>query len=123
PLRLEIRIYCNLTEQQHWSFRGELFTPIFVVEVGVIAKDSDFDMLNSKFRNVYFVEGTSVKLGWIIDPRNKDIWVYKKQELMFYVAIIMESFESPESKLRQCLECDQIFTCKYEFLKHYEKAH
>ncbi|CAG8751076.1 10344_t:CDS:2 [Racocetra persica] len=140
-------IYCNLTEQQRWSFRGEPFTPIFIVEVGVIENKSDFDKLDSKFRDVYFGEGTSVKLGWIIDPKNKKIWVYKKTrtnvlrcydhgwkdleilpEFVLHIKCIedvinQKSVESPESKLRQCLECDQNFTSKYKFLKHYEEAH
>ncbi|CAG8784342.1 5927_t:CDS:1, partial [Racocetra fulgida] len=46
----------------------------FVVEVAVITKDSDFDKLNSKFRDDYFAEETSVKLRWIINPKNKNIW-------------------------------------------------
>ncbi|CAG8553244.1 15719_t:CDS:2 [Dentiscutata erythropus] len=58
--------------------QGDPFTPIFVVEVGVITKNSDFDKLDSKFKDIYFAEGTSVKLGWLIDPKHKNIWSYKK---------------------------------------------
>ncbi|CAG8615868.1 4296_t:CDS:2, partial [Cetraspora pellucida] len=67
-------IHCNLTEQQLWSFRKNPFTLIF-------ADDSDFDTLDSKFKDIYFAEGISVKSGWIIDSKNQNIWVY--------VAIIM----------------------------------
>jgi hypothetical protein len=58
--------YRNLTEQQLWSFKGEAFTPIFVVEVGDIGTDitnSTFIKADNRFKHEYFEDGTSVQLG------------------------------------------------------------
>ncbi|CAB4488306.1 unnamed protein product [Rhizophagus irregularis] len=33
-----------------------------------------------RFKNDYFATGTSVKLGWLIDPRNHMIWTYEKDD-------------------------------------------
>jgi Uma2 family endonuclease len=70
--------FLSLDENQLWSFKGQPFTPIFIVEVAnltnkVVAKDVD-----NKIKKDYFADGTSVKLGWLIDPINCNIWVYKR---------------------------------------------
>ena len=33
-----------------------------------------------KFKREYFAVGTSVQLGWLIDPKNSRIWVYKRNQ-------------------------------------------
>ncbi|CAG8701076.1 5279_t:CDS:1, partial [Ambispora gerdemannii] len=71
-------IYRNLTAQQLWTFQGQPFTPVFVVEVGDTTKNSDFERLNEKFKNIYFAPETSVQLGWLVDPRNQQLWSYKR---------------------------------------------
>src|SRR5437763_6576449 len=68
----------QLDAQQNWSFKGDPFTPIFVIEVGNISSHSKFEELDRKFKDVYFAEGTSVQLGWLIDPENKEIHVYRR---------------------------------------------
>ncbi|CAG8627466.1 10212_t:CDS:2 [Diversispora eburnea] len=77
-------VYRHLTQQQLWTFKGEPFTPMVVIEVSDTIKDSDtnkkkkaFDDLDEKFKFEYFSVGTSVQLGWLIDPKNKGIWIYK----------------------------------------------
>ncbi|CAG8851167.1 36085_t:CDS:1, partial [Gigaspora margarita] len=46
--------------------------------VGNILSRSKFEEMDGKFKDVYFANGTSVQLGWIIDLENKEIQVYKK---------------------------------------------
>ncbi|KAF0550217.1 zinc finger, c2h2 domain-containing protein [Gigaspora margarita] len=70
------RKYDSLTEEQRQTFKGEPFTPTFVVEVGNVAKPSDFRKLDAKFKNDYFAEESAVQLGWLIDPINNQIYVY-----------------------------------------------
>ncbi|CAG8521417.1 5925_t:CDS:2, partial [Dentiscutata erythropus] len=72
------RVYDNLTEQQRITFKGEPFSPIFVVEVANITKRSVFDKLDSKFKDDYLSEESAVQLGWLIDPENKEVFVYKR---------------------------------------------
>ncbi|CAG8773430.1 15167_t:CDS:2, partial [Gigaspora rosea] len=61
------RKYDSLTEEQRQTFK-----------VGNGAKPSDFRRLDFKFKNDYFTEGSAVQLGWLIDPINKKIYVYRK---------------------------------------------
>jgi hypothetical protein len=70
-------IYNSLDEDQLWSFESEPFTPIFVIEVVNIISREQFDEIDYKFKHIYFTTGTSVELGWLIDPKNQDIWIYK----------------------------------------------
>ncbi|CAG8523384.1 8947_t:CDS:2, partial [Scutellospora calospora] len=49
----------KLNAQQNWSFKGDPFTPIFVIEVESILTHSKFEELDKKFNDVYFAEGTS----------------------------------------------------------------
>lgn len=72
--------YRNLTEKQLWTFKGEAFTPIFVVEVGDIGTDttnSAFIKADNRFKDE---DGSSVQLGWLIDPKNKQILIYRRGE-------------------------------------------
>jgi len=70
----------QLTELQRWTFQGRPFTPTFVVEVGDTAIRSTFEELDDKFKREYFAVGTSVQLGWLVDPKNRRIWVYKRNQ-------------------------------------------
>ncbi|RIA99024.1 hypothetical protein C1645_811994 [Glomus cerebriforme] len=70
--------YLKLDEKQLWSFDGQRFTPEFVVEVAIITNDAILNEFDNRMKNDYFGAGTSVKLGWLIDPTNSIIWVYKK---------------------------------------------
>ncbi|CAG8564999.1 3460_t:CDS:2 [Acaulospora morrowiae] len=47
------------------------FTP---KSVGDIAIRSTFEELDDKFKREYFADGTSVQLGWLVDPKNRRIW-------------------------------------------------
>ena len=39
---------------------------------------SKFRKADSKFKDVYFARGTSVKMGLLVDPKNQHIWIYKR---------------------------------------------
>ncbi|CAG8635292.1 567_t:CDS:2, partial [Scutellospora calospora] len=56
------------------------FTPTLVVEVSDTEKRSKFENMNFKFISDYFAPGTAVTLGWLIDPKQKRIWVYKRDQ-------------------------------------------
>ncbi|CAI2199020.1 2228_t:CDS:2, partial [Funneliformis geosporum] len=76
-------IYCSLTKVQGTSFRGPAFSPTLVVEVDDMEDTNSvkFHELDSKFKDAYFALSTSVKLGWLIDPINDQIWVYKRTNI------------------------------------------
>ncbi|KAK1946510.1 hypothetical protein P3T76_002063 [Phytophthora citrophthora] len=58
----------NLAREQVWTYRGDPFTPSFVVEIDNLSGEgSQRSALNRKMRNEYFQHG--VQLGWLIDPR------------------------------------------------------
>ncbi|RIA92277.1 hypothetical protein C1645_765391 [Glomus cerebriforme] len=67
----------NLSAIQGWTFQGQPFTPMFVVEVDCIKSESDFQAFDDRFRNELFAPGTSVKLGFLIsigkNNNNQDI--------------------------------------------------
>ena len=69
-----------MTDLQRWTFQGQPFTPTFVVEVGDTESVSTFEGLDGKFKRDYFADGTSVQLGWLVDPKNSRIWVYKRNQ-------------------------------------------
>ncbi|CAG8731883.1 1971_t:CDS:1, partial [Dentiscutata heterogama] len=69
----------QLTQSQGWT-QGQPFTPTFVVEVGDTEGRSKFEELDHRFKHVFFATGSDVQLGWLIDPRNKRIWVYKRNQ-------------------------------------------
>nr|CAG8536110.1 4568_t:CDS:2 [Entrophospora candida] len=73
-------IYCLLNHQQQWTFKGQPFTPTCVVEVAVTQEGyQEFNDLDQKFREVYFATGSSVELGWLVDPQNKQIYIYRQR--------------------------------------------
>jgi len=72
--------YISLNEQQLWSFQGQFFTPIFVVEVAILNTKDAEKKIDNKIKMDYFARGTSVKLGWLLDPINCIIWVYKRDK-------------------------------------------
>nr|KAE8942424.1 hypothetical protein PF009_g7827 [Phytophthora fragariae] len=67
----------QLTEAQQWTRGGEPFAPTFVVEIDTLTgPDSKLDALDDKMRLEYFPHG--VQLGWLIDPKNKIMYEYKR---------------------------------------------
>ncbi|KAF0546067.1 zinc finger, c2h2 domain-containing protein [Gigaspora margarita] len=142
----------KLNPQQNWTFKGDPFTPIFIIEVGDIGNDiknSKFVYLDEKIKNEYFAEGTSVQLCWLIDPQNKRIYTYKRGQCRqehgwrdvngenilpnFTLDIEMvndvlsqtpsETSENENDLEINCPECDETFTERLFFMKHYEKQH
>ncbi|RGB22953.1 hypothetical protein C1646_677466 [Rhizophagus diaphanus] len=73
-------IYSSLNKTQLLTFLGRPFTPIFVAEVVNVSKEAILNEVDIRFKNDYFATGTSVKLGWLIDPRNHMIWTYEKDD-------------------------------------------
>jgi Uma2 family endonuclease len=71
-------IYNSLDKTQLWTLQGQPFTPIFVVEVVNISDEAIFNEIDIRFKNDYFANGTSVRLAWLIDPKNQEIWAYRK---------------------------------------------
>jgi Uma2 family endonuclease len=66
----------NLFQDQIWTYHGEPFAPTFVVEVDTLSgQHSQLDALDYKMRHEYFQHG--IELGWLIDPENKIMYVYK----------------------------------------------
>ncbi|KAL1924423.1 uncharacterized protein VTP21DRAFT_4077 [Calcarisporiella thermophila] len=68
--------YCALDERQLDTFQGQPFHPIFVVEVEDVSRPSKLAELTEKFKRTYFPAG--VELGWLIDSKNKKIYIFKK---------------------------------------------
>lgn len=69
-------IYRGLDDNQLYTFRGEHFSPTFVVEVEDLSLAEKLKDLTDKLKSTYFPAG--VKLGWIVDPINRDIYVFKR---------------------------------------------
>ncbi|CAG8472842.1 1408_t:CDS:2 [Acaulospora morrowiae] len=143
----------QLIELQRWTFQGRPFTPTLVIEVGDTKSRSVFEESDYKFKRVYFTVGTSVQLGWLIDPKNRKIWVYKRNqhgnvfrrehawedleggnilpEFTLKVwkieqAISQEPFalSSVNKKLKiDCPKCDTTFSSRYTFTQHYVDEH
>ncbi|CAG8600549.1 46157_t:CDS:2 [Gigaspora margarita] len=134
------------------TFKGDPFTPIFAIEVGDIGNDinnSKFVYLDKKIKNEYLAEGTSVKLCWLIDPQNKRIYTYKRghrrQEhgwkdvnggnilpnFMLDIEMVNDVLSQTPSETSEnennleinCPECDETFTERLFFMRHYEKQH
>jgi Uma2 family endonuclease len=70
--------YDSLNDKQLWTLRGQPFTPTFVVEVVNATSETILNEVDNRFKNDYFAMGTSVELGWLIDPKSKGIWTYKR---------------------------------------------
>ncbi|CAG8520992.1 5085_t:CDS:2 [Paraglomus occultum] len=70
----------RLSNRQIWTFQGEAFSPTVVVEVDDFdnIQGSKFREMDSKFKDIYFARGTSVKIGLLIDPKNHHIWLYRR---------------------------------------------
>ncbi|KAL7692018.1 putative restriction endonuclease type II, Zinc finger C2H2-type [Plasmopara halstedii] len=67
----------QLTEAQRWTRGGEPFAPTFVVEIDTLTgPHSKLGALDRKMRREYFPHG--VQLGWLIDPKNKIMYEYKR---------------------------------------------
>jgi len=54
--------YNNLTEEQRTTFQGPPFSPVFVVEVANISKNSNFQRFDSKIKDDYFAMESSIQL-------------------------------------------------------------
>ncbi|RHZ62244.1 hypothetical protein Glove_341g38 [Diversispora epigaea] len=88
-------VYCHLTQQQLWTLQGDPFTPMVVVEVSDTNKKKKvFDDLDEKFKFEYFATSTPT-----------------------------ESSESESELDINCPECNEGFTERYLFMKHYEECH
>ncbi|PKK67271.1 hypothetical protein RhiirC2_714236 [Rhizophagus irregularis] len=72
--------FLSLDEKQLWSFEGQPFNPIFIVEVANLKNSEVEKEIDNRIKKDYFAHGTSVKLGWLIDPINRIIWVYKRNK-------------------------------------------
>nr|CAG8439682.1 13213_t:CDS:2 [Entrophospora candida] len=147
-------IYCLLNHQQQWTFKGQPFTPTCVVEVAVTQEGyQKFNDLDQKFREVYFATGSSVELGWLVDPQNKQIYIYRRRanRVVYRTshgwdnvnggdvlpgftlevekiddAISQESSESSSSESDEtinCSKCGATFSNGYIFMKHFEDNH
>jgi len=69
-------IYRGLDNNQLDTFQGDPFCPTFVVEVEDLSVTRKLNELTDKFRTTYFPAG--VKLGWLVDPINWNIYVFKR---------------------------------------------
>ncbi|CAG8653230.1 12492_t:CDS:2, partial [Racocetra fulgida] len=89
---------------------GEPFSPIFVVEVENIAKQSNFNKLDSKFKDIYFAKESAVQLGNI----NGDEILPKFTLKIQFIEQVIEGAESSESESTEeqelnikCPKCDE----------------
>ncbi|CAG8699410.1 12392_t:CDS:2, partial [Acaulospora morrowiae] len=147
-------IYRSLDQRQQWTFRSQPFTPTFVVEVAVVREGyQEFNNLDQKFKEVYFSIGSSVQLGWLVDPQNKNIYIYRKRAngviyrvthdwndvngdstlpgFTLRVRLIddaisqepSESSSSDEELQINCPMCELTFSDKHLFISHFEDSH
>ncbi|CAG8669686.1 5704_t:CDS:1, partial [Scutellospora calospora] len=70
----------QLTQSQGWTFQSQPFTPMFIVEVGDTEGRLKFEELDHRFKHVFFATSSDIQLGWLIDLRNKRIWIYKRNQ-------------------------------------------
>ncbi|CAB4378691.1 unnamed protein product [Rhizophagus irregularis] len=71
-------VYNDLTQEQRDSFQGDPFSPIFAVEVSDLSDRSVFQNLDDKIKYEYFAPESSVKRVWLVDPKNKQIHLYRR---------------------------------------------
>jgi Uma2 family endonuclease len=71
-------VYNGLTQQQRNSFQGDPFSPTFAVEVADLSDRTVFRNLDNKIKNEYFATESSVRHVWLVDPRNKEIHLYRR---------------------------------------------
>ncbi|RIA90367.1 hypothetical protein C1645_737930 [Glomus cerebriforme] len=141
--------YITLNQKQLWSFNGQPFTPIFVVEVAVVTSDAILNAIDNRMKNDYFAINTSVKLGWIIDPMNI-IWVYKKEnnekfptrhkcdwddldggnvlpgftlEISKINDIMLLGDDDEVEEGEKCPYCDSILNSVFNMMRHMKKMH
>jgi Uma2 family endonuclease len=69
-------VYRALDKDQLLTFHGDPFSPTFVVEVENVSETCKLDELTDRFKTTYFPAG--VELGWLVDPVNKDIYVFRR---------------------------------------------
>ncbi|GBC33867.2 uncharacterized protein OCT59_019207 [Rhizophagus irregularis] len=103
----------SLNALQNWTFQGQPFTPIFVVEVDFIQSESEFQAFDDRFRNEFFAPGTSVELGFLNENntvrhyehgwRSMNTWV-SGQEILPGFELDVEMIEESISQI--C--CDDL---------------
>ncbi|CAB4446885.1 unnamed protein product [Rhizophagus irregularis] len=71
-------VYDDLTQEQRDSFQGDPFSLIFAVEVSDLSDRSVFQNLDDKIKYEYFAPESSVKRVWLVDPKNKQIHLYRR---------------------------------------------
>ncbi|PKC03504.1 hypothetical protein RhiirA5_451186 [Rhizophagus irregularis] len=113
----------SLNALQNWTFQGQPFTPIFVVEVDFIQSESEFQAFDDRFRNEFFAPGTSVELDFC------------GQEILpgfeLDVEMIEESISQQDSGSSSsdddtrfpCPKCTETFTNNHRFTKHFRMEH
>ncbi|RHZ78324.1 hypothetical protein Glove_166g220 [Diversispora epigaea] len=139
----------QLDARQNWTFKGDSFTPLLVVEVENISTLTKFNEIDKKFKDVYFAEGTSVQVGWLIDPENKIIHVYRRGQRRWNrgwkdvdggkflprFTLKVRKIEHAISKQElvqpkphkpvsfHCSSCSKTFTDSYTAIQHIEDDH
>nr|CAG8647497.1 1971_t:CDS:2 [Entrophospora candida] len=116
------------------------------IDFGNISSHSKFVELDREFKDVYFAEGTSVQLGWLIDPENKEIHIYRRDRrcinygwkdvdnvdfLPMFTLVIwkiehvisQQESISPEPSSFSCNSCSETFTDPYVMITHVEDKH
>ncbi|RIA99025.1 hypothetical protein C1645_731224 [Glomus cerebriforme] len=141
--------YIELDEDQLWSFDGQCFTPEFVVVVAVVTSDEILKEIDNRMNN-YFGVGTSVKLGWLIDPKNSIICVYEKNgenrlvrrkcewedldggdilpDFILDISridsiMLLDNDVDEDDNERECPYCDFSFDNVHSMMKHLKKWH
>ena len=71
-------VYRALDEKQRRTFQGDPFSPTFAVEVEDLIATGKLSDLTHKFKDMYFP--ASLELGWLIDPINKEVFVFKRDK-------------------------------------------
>ncbi|RIB15536.1 hypothetical protein C2G38_2247565 [Gigaspora rosea] len=122
-------IYRSLDHQQQWSFKGQSFTPTFIVEVAVVQESyQEFNDLDQKFREIYFevsgvvyrtshgwnnVNGGSILPGFTLEVQKIDDTISQDSS---------ES-SSENDEITDCPKCNATFSNYYDFMKHFENSH
>ncbi|CAG8603621.1 13231_t:CDS:2 [Cetraspora pellucida] len=116
-------IYRSLDHQQQWTFKGQSFTPTFVVEVAVVQEGyQEYNDLDKKFREIYLrqarqlalVDGGSILPGFILKVQTIDDTISQEYS---------ESSSSESDGTIDCPKCSVTFSNNYDFMKHFENSH
>ncbi|CAG8512712.1 12123_t:CDS:2 [Funneliformis caledonium] len=121
----------SLNTLQNWTFQGQPFTPIFVIEVSFIESNSTLQVFDDRFRNELFALGTSVELGFL---RKIDIRINGREILLgFELNVRMiekaisqqdsDSSSSDDDTRFSYLKCTETFTNNHRFIKHFQIEH